>query len=179
MQFQTGADPRTILPMSRSSNNAGCTSRRCAWPTTFGCDAIGIQYQQGLKDICAASDLAEGLLNNVDRPPVKERGREANPIRESIALPHFNEVDECAGLDALITNRAWRTLGIAPETTLHDVRYGECFSVEGREEFVWLLEIWAENYVRAVKEFFGGQIDLDPWPKPVFDCRGGNRIHAA
>ena len=35
----------------------------------FGCDVIGIQYQQGLKDLAPASDLAEGLLNNVDRPP--------------------------------------------------------------------------------------------------------------
>jgi hypothetical protein len=26
----------------------------------FGCDAVGIQYQQGLKDMCPASDLAEG-----------------------------------------------------------------------------------------------------------------------
>jgi hypothetical protein len=36
----------------------------------FGCAAIGIQYQQGLKDLAPASDLAEGLLNNPDRPPV-------------------------------------------------------------------------------------------------------------
>ena len=40
----------------------------------FGCDAIGIQYQQGLKDLAPASDLVEGLLNNVDRPPVTARG---------------------------------------------------------------------------------------------------------
>ena len=40
----------------------------------FGCDAIGIQYQQGLKDLAPASDLVEGLLNNVDRPPVRARG---------------------------------------------------------------------------------------------------------
>ena len=36
----------------------------------FGCATIGIQYQQGLKDLAPASDLVEGLLNNVDRPPV-------------------------------------------------------------------------------------------------------------
>jgi hypothetical protein len=125
----------------------------------FGCDVIGIQYQQGLKDICPASDLAEGLLNNVDRPPVKDAAGK-RILFENLALPHFNEVDECAGLDALITNRAWRTLGIAPETTLHDVRYGECFSIEGREEFVWLLEIsgsvppnhFANGYADAVSE---------------------------
>ncbi len=43
---------------------------RRGWRTSFGCAAIGIQYQQGLKDTCVASDLAEGLLNNPDRPPV-------------------------------------------------------------------------------------------------------------
>ncbi len=36
----------------------------------FGCHTIGIQYQQGLKDLAPASDLVEGTLNNSDRPPV-------------------------------------------------------------------------------------------------------------
>jgi len=63
----------------------------------FGCSTIGIQYQQGLKDLTPASDLVEGLLNNVDRPPVchEETGKE---LFAGEALPHFNEVDECAGL---------------------------------------------------------------------------------
>ena len=34
----------------------------------FGCATIGIQYQQGLKDLAPASDLVEGLLNNVAPP---------------------------------------------------------------------------------------------------------------
>src|SRR5215211_4607042 len=57
----------------------------------FGCDAVGIQYQQGLKDMTPASDLVEGLLNNVDRPPVyhKETGEK---LFAGKALPHFNEV---------------------------------------------------------------------------------------
>ena len=92
----------------------------------FGCDTIGIQYQQGLKDLAPASDLAEGLLNNVDRPPVTARGN-GRVLYEGRALPHFNEVDECAGLDALVTNRVWTRLGFDPETTLHDVRYGEAY----------------------------------------------------
>jgi len=49
-------------------------------------------------------------------------------------------VDECAGLDALVTNRIWTHLGYDPETTLHDVRYGESYS-NGTEEFVWVFEI--------------------------------------
>ena len=87
-----------------------------------GCVAIGIQYQQGLKDTCVASDLAEGLLNNPDRPPVfDEEGRE---LRAGQAVRHFNEVDECAGVDGVITDIVWRSLGMDPSNTLHDVRWG-------------------------------------------------------
>ena len=58
----------------------------------FGCDTIGIQYQQGLKDLLPASDLVEGILNNSDRPPVKNAA--GRVIRAGEPLPHFNEVDE-------------------------------------------------------------------------------------
>ena len=51
----------------------------------FGCDAIGIQYQQGLKDMAPASDLVEGLLNNVDRPPVFGRERAGTLRRRASA----------------------------------------------------------------------------------------------
>ena len=102
----------------------------------FGCHCIGIQYQQGLKDLLPASDLAEGLLNNTERPPVFDRDG-TRELYLGRALPHFNEVDECAGLDALVTHRLWNTLGVPPETTLHDLRWGTPF--EG--EFVWVLEI--------------------------------------
>ncbi len=90
----------------------------------FGCDAIGIQYQQGLKDMVPASDLAEGMLNNADRPPVCAEGS-TNELYAGSPLPHFNEVDECAGVDALVTNLCWKALGLDPSTTLHDVRWGE------------------------------------------------------
>ncbi|MBV9406837.1 MAG: fucose isomerase, partial [Acidobacteriaceae bacterium] len=105
----------------------------------FGCDAIGVQYQQGLKDSVPASDLVEGLLNNSDRPPVfDEKG---NELYAGGPLPHFNEVDECAGLDALITNRCWRALKLEPDTTLHDVRWGEHYQGDGINEFIWVFQI--------------------------------------
>ncbi len=105
----------------------------------FGCDAIGIQYQQGLKDSAPASDLVEALLNNTDRPPVwDESGKE---LYAGAPLPHFNEVDECAGLDALVTNRCWTALGLDPATTLHDVRWGEYYRGERIDDFVWVLQI--------------------------------------
>jgi hypothetical protein len=105
----------------------------------FGCDAIGIQYQQGLKDMTPASDLVEGLLNNVERPPVFAKdGRE---LYAEMPLPHFNEVDECTGLDALVTNRVWNAMHMDPATTLHDVRWGEHYTGEGIDDFVWVFQI--------------------------------------
>ena len=106
----------------------------------FGCATIGIQYQQGLKDLAPASDLVEGLLNNVQRPPVTHEGTGAE-LYAGEALPHFNEVDECAGLDALVTNRLWKQMGYAPETTLHDLRWGRAYQGEGINDYVWVFEI--------------------------------------
>ncbi|MEX1119790.1 MAG: hypothetical protein WEB60_13465 [Terrimicrobiaceae bacterium] len=113
----------------------------------FGCATIGIQYQQGLKDLAPASDLVEGLLNNVERPPVYHEitGEE---LYAGEALPHFNEVDECAGLDGLVTNRIWKSLGLPPENTLHDLRWGRhyCGPSEGSkngtlDDYVWVFLI--------------------------------------
>jgi hypothetical protein len=159
VQFRTGPNPETDLTDDQILEQCKMYVAALRIADDFGCDAIGIQYQQGLKDLAPASDLAEGLLNNVDRPPVTARGN-GRVLYAGRALPHFNEVDECAGLDALVTNRVWTELGYAPETTLHDVRYGEAFPVDGREEFVWVFEIsgaippahFAEGYAGAVSE---------------------------
>ncbi len=140
VQFRTGTNPETDLTDDQILEQCKMYAAALRIADDFGCDAIGIQYQQGLKDLAPASDLAEGLLNNVDRPPVTARGN-GRVLYEGRALPHFNEVDECAGLDALVTNRIWTELGYDPETTLHDVRYGESYPVNGREEFVWVFEI--------------------------------------
>lgn len=102
----------------------------------FGCDTIGIQYQQGLKDLLPASDLVEGILNNADRPPVKSRdGRRV--LFDGRPVVHFNEVDECAGLDGLLTFRTHRALGQPVESTLHDIRWGDFYG----EDYVWVFLI--------------------------------------
>src|SRR5947207_14257288 len=136
MKFITGPNPETDLTDDQILSQCKMYVAALRIADDFGCDTIGIQYQQGLKDLAPASDPAEGLLNNVDRPPVKARGN-GRVLYEGRALPHFNEVDECAGLDALVTNRIWTALGHAPETTLHDVRYGEAYG----NDFVWVFEI--------------------------------------
>jgi hypothetical protein len=140
MRFVTGPDPATDLTGEQILGQCKMYIAALRIADDFGCDTIGIQYQQGLKDLAPASDLTEGLLNNVDRPPVTSRDG-SRVLYAGQALPHFNEVDECAGLDALVTNRVWRKLGFAPETTLHDIRYGEPYSLNGKEQFVWVFEI--------------------------------------
>lgn len=106
----------------------------------FGCSTIGIQYQQGLKDLCPASDLVEGTLNNTDRPPVFARDGERE-LFKGRCIPHFNEVDECAGLDGLMTKIVHDALGQPPENTLHDLRWGD-FDASGMvDDYVWVFLI--------------------------------------
>jgi L-fucose isomerase-like protein len=148
MKFKIGSNPATDLTDGQILDQCRMYVAALRIADAFGCDAIGIQYQQGLKDLTAASDLVEGLLNNVDRPPVTADGCE-RVLYEGLALPHFNEVDECAGVDALVTNRVWRRMGLDPETTLHDLRFGE----EYDGQFVWVLEI---SGAAPPQHFIGG-----------------------
>jgi hypothetical protein len=106
----------------------------------FGCHTIGIQYQQGLKDLLPASDLVEGILNNVDRPPVRSRDG-GRVLFEGEAIPHFNEVDECSGLDALLTSRVHKAMGQPVETTLHDLRWGDVDRSGTVPDYVWVFLI--------------------------------------
>ncbi len=140
MTFHFGKHEETDLTESQVVQQCRMYIAAVRLAHEFRCDAIGIQYQQGLKDLAPASDLAEGLLNNVDRPPVADEAGGAE-LFPGEAIPHFNEVDECAGLDALVTYRLWRTLGLPPENTLHDIRWGRTATVDGKEKFVWVFEI--------------------------------------
>jgi hypothetical protein len=139
MKFRTGQDEKTQLTDAQILEQCRMYIAAVRIAHEFGCDAIGIQYQQGLKDLVPASDLVEGLLNNSERPPVySESGHE---LYAGKVLPHFNEVDECAGVDALVTNRCWTALGLDPATTLHDIRWGEHYRDDGIDDFVWVLQI--------------------------------------
>ncbi|WP_037365486.1 fucose isomerase [Nakamurella lactea] len=136
MDFRTGTDEKTELTDAQLHSQFKMYIAALRISDDYGLDAVGIQYQQGLKDTVPASDLAEGLLNNVERPPVLSR----DGSRELYAggpLPHFNEVDEGVAVDALVTNRIWTAMGLDPATTLHDIRWGEDFD----GQFVWVFEI--------------------------------------
>lgn len=136
MTFRWGEDEATELTRAQVLWQAKMYISMLRIADDFGLDAIGIQYQQGLKDICPASDLAEGLINNADRPPVTSRDG-SRVLWDGFAVPLANEADEGVAIDALITNRVWSAMGFDPATTLHDVRWGEDYD----GAFVWVFEI--------------------------------------
>lgn len=168
MTFVTGTDPVTDLVEEHIIGQCKMYIAAVRMADRYNCDAIGIQYQLGLADMAPASDLAEGLLNNPDRAPVfhRETGVE---LYMGLALPHFNEVDECAGLDAFVTNRVWNAMSMNPSTTLHDLRYGEEF--EG--QFVWVFLI---SGAAPASHFVGGYsgASSERQPSVYFRLGGGS-----
>ncbi|MEP9382056.1 hypothetical protein [Nocardioides sp. KR10-350] len=136
LDFRTGTDEATELTDAQLHSQFKMYVAALRICDDFGLDAVGIQYQQGLKDTVPASDLAEGLLNDPHRPPVLSRDG-SRELYAGRALPHFNEVDEGVAVDSLVTNRLWTAMGLDPSTTLHDIRWGEEY--DGR--FVWVFEI--------------------------------------
>jgi hypothetical protein len=169
MKFATGPKHETDLTEAQILDQCRMYIAALRIADDFGCDTIGIQYQQGLKDMAPASDLVEGLLNNVDRPPVKAANN-GRVLYDGEALPHFNEVDECAGLDGLVTYRLWRKLGYRPENTLHDVRYGEDYN----GQFVWVFEIsGAVPPQHLIGEYSGTVSERQP---PMYFPNGGGTV---
>ncbi len=167
MKFFTGTDEATELTYRQILEQCKMYISAVRIAHEFGCALVGIQYQQGLKDMAPASDLVEGLLNNVDRPPVylEETGEELYPGE---ALPHFNEVDEGAGLDALITNRVWKAMGYDPATTLHDVRWGDWYN----GQYVWVFLISGSAPPSHFKDGYRGA-SSERQPPMYFPLGGG------
>ncbi len=170
--FRFGRDGATELTLPQVIDQCRMYIAATRMAAEFGCDAIGIQYQQGLKDMAPASDLVEGLLNNAERPPVYAEGT-GRELYAGGPLPHFNEVDECAGVDALVTNRVWTALGYDPSTTLHDVRWGEHYRGDGLDDFVWVLQI---SGAAPPNHFVGGYAGAisERQPPMYFPLGGGS-----
>ncbi len=140
MIFRTGPDEETDLTDAQIHKQCKMYIAAVRIADDYGCSAIGIQYQQGLKDLLPASDLVEGTLNNSDRPPVKSRDG-TRILYEGQPLPHFNEVDECAGLDGILTHRVHQAMGQPVENTLHDLRWGDIDRSGTVSDYVWVFLI--------------------------------------
>jgi hypothetical protein len=132
------------------------------------------------------------MLNNAERPPVFAEGSK-DELYAGGPLPHFNEVDECAGVDEMITNRCWKALGLDPSTTLHDVRWGEHYKGDGPngnsssaggrsssvggsshiDDFVWLLQISGAAPANHFVDGYAGAIS-ERQPAMYFPLGGGS-----
>ncbi|MBL9186707.1 MAG: fucose isomerase [Opitutaceae bacterium] len=169
MKFHTG--PRHATDLTGAQLRLQCKMYVAAvrLADDFGCDAIGIQYQQGLKDLLPASDLVEGTLNNSDRPPVKSRDGK-RVLYAGRPVTHFNEVDECAGLDGLLTQRVHAALGQPVENTLHDVRWGAPYG----GDYVWVFLI---SGAAPPAHFVGGWKGAEGFRQPaMYFPNGGSTL---
>ncbi|MFH1266307.1 MAG: fucose isomerase, partial [Planctomycetota bacterium] len=140
MTFVTGPNPEEHLTDDQILTQCKMYVAALRIAGDFGCSLIGIQYQLGHKDLLPASDLVEGMLNNSDRPPVTSRDG-SRVLYEGEPLVHFNEVDECAGLDGLMTYRVHKAMGQPVENTLHDVRWGDWDRSGTVKDYVWVYLI--------------------------------------
>lgn len=102
----------------------------------YGLSAVGIPYQYGLVRSVPASDLVEGMLNNVDRPDVIDP-ETRQVVNKGKAIVHFNEGDMGSGVAQLLMHDIYIKKGMAPETTLHDIRWGR----EYDGKFIWVFLI--------------------------------------
>ncbi len=170
MKFVVGSNEETELTDKQILTQCKMYIATCRMADEFGCDLVGIQYQQGLKDLLPASDLVEGMLNNADRPPVKNA--QGNVIRDGDPIPHFNEVDECIGLDQLMTVRVHKAMGQPMESTLHDVRWGDEDKSGTVSEYVWVFLISGSA---PPAHFVGGWkgASSERQPKMYFRLGGG------
>lgn len=172
MTFHLGTDEATELTERQVLLQLRMYAAIARMADRFRCDVIGTQYQLGLADVLPASDLAEGLLNNGERPDV--RNGDGEVIRPGLPVVHFNEADECAGLDALLTHRLHLALGQPVETTLHDVRWGDHDASGSTDEFVWVFEI---SGPAPAAHHLGGYAGTDSMRQPPLYFRlGGGTV---
>ncbi len=173
MQFHTGLQHESDLTDEQILLQCKMYIAAVRLADDFGCDLIGIQYQQGLKDLLPASDLVEGALNNADRPPVHSRdGRRI--LFDGEPVVHFNEVDECAGLDALITYRVQKATRQPVETTLHDIRWGDLDRSGTIDEYVWVFLI---SGAAPPAHFIGGWAGAEGFRQPaMYFPSGGSTV---
>jgi len=168
LRFHYGKDEQSELTEAQVLQQCKMYVAALRIADEFGCAAIGIQYQQGLKDLLPASDLVEGLLNSSDRPPVKNAaGKEILPGQP---LTHFNEVDECAGLDGILTQRVHRALKQPVENTLHDLRWGDPDRSGTVADYVWVFLI---SGAAPVEHHIGGYAGSDVMRQPPMYFRLG------
>jgi hypothetical protein len=135
MRFSFGVEPATELTRDQVLEQCAMVIALGRFAQRFGLSAVGVQYQQGLAQSCAASDFAEGAIGSAERFPIPDEAGAI--IRPGKPIPCVNEVDMGSGIPQTMLWRLLDSLGLPSETTLHDIRWGSDY----QGTFYWDLEI--------------------------------------
>jgi hypothetical protein len=169
MTFQFGTDPARELTRAQVLEQCAMMIAMARFTQRFGLTAVGVQYQQGLAQSCAASDFAEGAIGSTERFPIPDESGQI--IRAGKPIPCINEVDMGTAIPQTMLWRLLDSLGLPSETTLHDIRWGSEF--EGT--FYWDLEISGSVPFEHLK---GGIAGATGYRQPaMYFPKGGSSIH--
>ena len=135
MKFMFGTDPAKELTREQVREQCAMMIAMARFTQRFGLSAVGVQYQQGLAQSCAASDFAEGAIGSSERFPIP--AEDGKIIRPGKPIPCINEVDMGTAIPQTMLWRLLDSLGLPSETTLHDIRWGS----EYQGTFYWDFEI--------------------------------------
>lgn len=135
MVFNYGSDGKKELVREQVLEQCAMMIAMARFVKRFGLTGVGVQYQQGLKDSCAASDFAEGALGNAERFPIPDENGDI--IQDRKAIPCVNEVDMGSAIPQVMMWQLLESLGLPSETTLHDIRWGSDYN----GTYYWDLEI--------------------------------------
>ena len=169
MKFKFGTDPVKELTRDQVLEQCAMMIAMARFTERFGLSSVGVQYQQGLAQSCAASDFAEGAIGSTDRFPIP--GEDGKTIRPSKPIPCINEVDMGTAIPQTMMWRLLDSLGLPSETTLHDVRWGS----EYEGTFYWDFEISGSVPFEHLKGGIAGSIGYRQ-PAMYFP-KGGSTIH--
>lgn len=169
MAFQYGTDPAKELTRDQVLEQCAMMIAMARFTQRFGLTAVGVQYQQGLAQSCAASDFAEGAIGSTERFPIPDEA--GHIIRAGKPIPCINEVDMGTAIPQTMLWRLLDALSLPAETTLHDIRWGSEF--EGT--FYWDLEISGSVPFEHLKGGIAGAIGYRQ-PAMYFP-KGGSSIH--
>lgn len=169
MTFKFGSNPAKELTRDQVLEQCAMLIAMARFTQRFGLSAVGVQYQQGLAQSCAASDFAEGAIGSTDRFPIPDEAGKI--IRAGKPIPCINEVDMGTAIPQTMLWRLLDSLGLPSETTLHDIRWGSEFD----GTFYWDFEISGSVPFEHLK---GGIAGATGYRQPaMYFPKGGSSIH--
>jgi len=168
MKFRFGQDGATELTREQVQEQCAMLIAMARFAERFGLSAVGVQYQQGLAQSCAASDFAEGAIGSSERFPIPDL--DGHIIRPGRPIPCINEVDMGTAIPQTMLWRLLDSLQLPAETTLHDIRWGSEF----QGTFYWDLEISGSVPFEHLKDGIQGATGYRQ--PPMYFPKGGATI---